>query len=180
MKILKRVLIVIVILIAIPLVAALFIKGDYAVEREVTIKKPKTEVFDYVKHIKNQNNYSVWNKKDPAAKMEFKGEDGTVGFVSSWDSEMKEVGKGEQEIKSIKEGERIDMELRFKKPFEATDYAYMSTEAVDSSTTKVKWGFNGKMPYPFNFMCLFMNMDKMLGPDLQTGLDDMKGILEKQ
>ena len=180
MKILKRILIVVVIIIAVPLIAALFIKGDYAVVRETTISKPKQEVFSYIKEIKNQNNYSVWNMKDPKSKMEYTGTDGTVGFISSWDSEMKEVGKGEQEIKKIAEGERIDMELRFKKPFEATDYAYMTTEAIDSTHTKVSWGFTGKMPYPMNFMCLFMNMDKMLGPDLQSGLDNLKGILEKQ
>ena len=147
--------------------------------REITINKPKQAVFEYVKLIKNQNDYSVWNKKDPNSKMEYAGTDGTVGFISSWDSQMKEVGKGEQEIKKITEGKRIDMELRFKKPFEATDYAYLTTEMTDSTHTKVTWGFNGKMPYPMNFMCLFMNMDKMLGPDLQTGLDNLKGILEK-
>ena len=180
MKILKWILIVIAIIIAIPLIAALFVKGEYAVERETTIAKPKQQVFEYVKSIKNQNNYSVWNMKDPNSKMEYTGTDGTVGFISAWDSEMKEVGKGEQEITKITEGERVDMELRFTKPMESTDYAYMTTEAIDSTQTKVKWGFNGKMPYPMNFMCLFMNMDEMLGPDLQTGLNNMKGILEKQ
>ena len=93
---------------------------------------------------------------------------------------MREVGKGEQEIKSITDGARIDMELRFKKPMEMTDNAYMITEAVDSTHTKVKWGFFGKTAYPMNIMGLFMDMDKMLGPDLQKGLDNMKGILEKQ
>ena len=180
MKIVKIILIVIVVIVAIPLVGALFIKGDYAVERETTVKKSKAVVFDYVKHIKNQNNYSVWNMKDPHSKMEYKGEDGTVGFVSSWDSDSADVGKGEQEITKIADGSRVDMELRFKKPFEQTDYAYMTTDMVDSTQTKVVWGFNGTMKYPFNFMCLFMDMDKMLGPDLQKGLDNMKAIVEKQ
>lgn len=180
MKLLKRILIALLIIIAIPLIAALFIKGNYAVERETTIKKPNQVVFDYVKMIKNQNNWSVWNMKDPNAKMEYSGTDGTVGFISSWDSEMKEVGKGAQEIKKITEGSRIDMELRFERPMTSTDYAYMTTEMIDSTQTKVKWGFNGKMPYPFNILCLFMDMDKMLGPDLEEGLDNLKGILEKQ
>ena len=64
----------------------------------MVINKTKSEVFAY---IKNQNNYSVWNKKDPNSKIEYKGEDGTDGFVASWDSNMKDVGKGEQEIKKI-------------------------------------------------------------------------------
>jgi hypothetical protein len=32
---------------------------------------------------------------DPNAKMEYKGTDGTVGFISAWDSKIKYVGKGE-------------------------------------------------------------------------------------
>ena len=180
MKILKRIFIALVILIAVPLITALFVKGDYTLERETIIKKPKQLVFDYVKHIKNQNNFSVWNMKDPNCKMDCKGTDGTIGFISSWDSENKEVGTGEQEIKQIAEGSRIDMELRFTKPMTMTDNAYMITEAIDSTQTKVKWGFFGKSPYPMNLMCLFMDMDKMVGPDLQKGLDNLKAILEKQ
>ncbi|HAP02071.1 MAG TPA: polyketide cyclase [Bacteroidetes bacterium] len=179
MKILKYALFTIIGIIALGLITAAVVKSDYAVTREVTISKPKQQVFDYIKFIGNQDNYSVWNNKDPKMKKEKRGTDGTVGFVASWDSEMKDVGKGEQEIKAIKDGERIDMELRFMKPFTATDNAFMTTEALDSTTTKVQWGFNGKMPYPMNLMLLFMNMDKMLGDDLQKGLDNLKVVMEK-
>lgn len=34
-------------------------------------------------------------------KREFRGEDGTVGFVAAWDSENPDAGKGEQEIIGI-------------------------------------------------------------------------------
>ena len=180
MKILKKILVVIVILIAIPLIVALFVKKDYAVERQVTINKSKQEVFDYVKFIKNQDNYSVWNAKDPKMKKDYKGTDGTVGFISSWDSENNDVGKGEQEIVKIVEGERLDAKLRFKKPFEAEDDAYMITEAAGENQTKVKWGFTGAFPYPMNFMCLFMDMDKEVGKDLEAGLANLKGVLEKK
>ena len=51
-------------------------------------------------------------------KIETHGTDGTPGFVSAWNSTSNEVGEGEQEIKKITEGERVDTELRFKRPFE--------------------------------------------------------------
>jgi hypothetical protein len=180
MKIIKKIVIVLAILIAIPLIAALFVKGEYSVERHIDIAKPKQTVFEYIKLLKNQDNYSKWARMDPAMKKEYRGTDGTVGFVAAWDSDKKDVGKGEQEIKGIDEGKRLDFELRFLKPFKATDYAYMTTDSTGDSLTTVKWGFNGKMPYPMNVMCLFMNMDKMLGPDLQMGLDTLKAVLEKK
>lgn len=110
MKILKIVLIVVAVLIAVPLVTALFVKKDYGVEREITISKPKQQVFDYIKLLKNQDNFSKWAMMDPNTKKTYTGEDGTVGFVSAWESEI--TGVGEQEIKKITDGERLDFELR--------------------------------------------------------------------
>ena len=180
MKTLKIIGLTLVAIIALVLITGLFVDGNYAVEREITIDKPKQVVFDYVKYLKNPNEYSVWAKKDPDMKKEFIGDDATVGFVSAWESENPEVGKGEQKIVKIADGERIDYELHFIEPFESTDYAYMATEAVSENQTKVKWGFNGKMKYPMNLMLLTMNMEEMLAPDLQKGLDGLKTIVEQQ
>jgi uncharacterized membrane protein len=179
MKILKKIVIGLVIFIVLLLILALFVKKEYAVEREITINKPQKEVFDYIKYLKNQGNFSVWAQKDPNMKKAYKGTDGTVGFIASWQSEDEQVGTGEQEILKITEGERIDTKLRFKVPFEAEDDAYMSTEAISASQTKVKWGFSGAFPYPMNLMGLMMDMDKEVGGDLATGLSNLKNVLEK-
>lgn len=177
MKILKYIGIAVVALIALVLVVAAFAPKDFRVERSVTVNKPKSVVFDYVKYLKNQNDYSYWAQQDPNMKKEFRGEDATVGFVSAWEGNS-EVGKGEQEIKGITEGEKVDYEIRFKEPFESTANSTMSTAAENDNATKVTWSFYGKSPYPFNVMHLFMDMDKILGSQLQTGLDNMKKNVE--
>lgn len=179
MKILKKILIGIVLLVVLLLVVALFIPKEMKAEREIVINKPKQEVFNYIKFLKNQNNYSKWASMDPAMKTEFRGTDGTPGFVSAWDSEKGDVGKGEQEIKKVIEGERLDTELRFIKPFESTAQAYMTTESVSDNQTKVKWGFSGAMAYPLNIMKLFMSPEKSVGDDFSTGLNNLKSVLEK-
>jgi len=179
MKILKWILIVLVVIIGVPLIIALFTKKDYKVEREIVINKPKMEVYNYVKYLKNQNDYSKWALMDPNLRKTFRGTDGTVGFVSAWESDNKDVGKGEQEIKGMKDGERIDYEIRFIEPFAGTSTAYMTTEAISPTQTKVKWGFDGKMSYPMNFMLVVMDVEKAIGDDLQTGLTNLKKLLEK-
>ena len=176
MSILIKILIVIGALVALLLIAALFIKKEYNIVREITINKPKTEVFSYIKHLKNQDNYSKWVRMDPNMKKDFRGTDGTVGFIYAWDGNKK-AGKGEQEIKKIAEGERVDVEVRFEKPFEGIATAPIITEAISANETKVKWAMNGKSQYPLNFMNLFM--DNMLGKDLETSLTTLKSILEK-
>ena len=177
MKILKTVLTVVAIIILIPLVLALFIKNEYAVQREITINKPKAEVFNYIKHLKNQDQYSKWVRIDPAMKKDFRGTDGTEGFVYAWDSNDENAGKGEQEIKKIKEGERMDVEIRFERPFKGMAVAPFTTETVSANQTRVTWGMQGRQPYPMNFMNLFL--DNILGKDLNTSLASLKNILEK-
>ncbi len=178
MKIMKVIIIVLLGIIALGLIIALIAPKDYMVIREVTISKPKQEVFNYIKYLKNQDEYSKWQLMDPGMKKTFEGEDGTPGFVAGWESENPDVGVGEQEILKVTEGERIDFELRFKEPFEDTQLAYMTTEAVSPSETRVTWGFDGHMDFPMNLMMVFMNFEKMIGDDLQTGLDNLKQKLE--
>lgn len=176
MKTLGRIFVIILIIIAIPFIAALFITNEYAVEREISINRPKDQVFTYLKFFKNQDTYNQWILMDPALKKDYKGTDGTIGFVYAWAGEK--AGKGEQEIKSISEGDRIETELRFMEPMESSAKAHMTTEALSGTETKVKWGMSGSNPYPMNFMNLFI--DGILGRDLETSLSDLKNVLEKK
>ena len=179
MKVIKMFAFIVVLLVAGVLVVAAISPQEYALKKEIIINKNSAEVFDYIKYLKNQANYSPWAKMDPNMKMEYQGNDGTVGFKSSWESDNKKVGKGEQEITKIVEGERIDSELRFYKPFVATDKAYMMTESESDNSTKVTWGFDGHMSYPMNVLLLIMDIDKELGAPLQQGLQNLKEIMEK-
>lgn len=180
MKVVKKILFGLLGIITFLLLIALFLPKKYAVEREIIIDSSKDSVFTYVKYLKNQNDFSVWAKMDPAMKKKFTGTDGTVGAISAWESQDEDVGIGEQEITKITEGERIDFELRFKVPFESTDNAFMITKSISPDQTKVIWGFNGKMPYPMNLMLPIMNMEEMLGKDLETGLKNLKFNLEEK
>ena len=159
-------------------IAGLFISKDMKVTRDVVINKPQAEVFNYVKYLKNQHNYSKWARLDPNMKNEYRGTDGAPGFVNSWEGNKK-VGTGEQEITGIIDGKGITTELRFIKPFKSIAQATLTTEPVDSNATKVYWGFESKMNYPMNIMKLFMNMEKSIGNDFSTGLNNLKGVLEK-
>ncbi|SFE03398.1 SRPBCC family protein [Flavobacterium phragmitis] len=178
MLIIKRILIILILIISIVLIAAYFMPKEYAVEREITINKSVDSVFAYVKSLKNQNEFSVWANMDPKMKVSYKGVDGAVGSISSWESNIKEVGVGEQEITKITENRRIDFALRFKKPMEDTAVGFISTEPVSGNQTKVKWGISGVIPYPTNIMLPMLKMDQMIGNDLQKGLDNLKDKME--
>ena len=179
MKALKWILIVVVSIIGLILLTALFVRKDFAVEKQIEINKPKQEVYNYVVLLKNQNNFGKWATTDPAMEKTFSGVDGTVGFVSAWKSENKNVGSGEQEITKIDPGKRIDYELRFKEPMEDTNMAHMTLDSIGENKTLVKWGFEGVMKYPTNITLLFLDFDKLIGGDFEFGLNKLKEILEE-
>ena len=177
MNIFLTILLIVAAIVALFLIIALVVKKDFTIEKQVVINRSKTDVFNYLKLIRNQEHYSVWVMKDPNIKIVYTGTDGTVGFTSSWVSDDKNVGIGEQEIIRMKDGESMEVEVRFKKPFEATNYARTTVTAVDPNQTTVSNLFYGKSKFPMNIMNLFM--DKMIGKDMQQNLQNMKNNLEK-
>jgi len=179
MKILKIIFLTLFVVIGLLLVGGLFLKKEYNVSREVTINKPRQQVFNYIKYLKNQDKFSKWANMDRAMKKSYRGVDGTVGFVSAWESKSKDVGVGEQEIKNIVDDERIDYELRFMEPIKSTSDASMLVNDAELNATKVTWKFHGKMNYPLNIVMLFVNFEKAIGDDLQVGLTNLKSIMER-
>jgi hypothetical protein len=178
MKIIKIILGVIAVIIAGILIIALFMKKEYSISSEILINRPKSVVFDYIKIIRNQEKYSKWVMTDPNLKIVYKGTDGTVGFVSSWTSEIKNVGVGEQEIINIVEGEKLDMEIRFEKPMKGISTASATTLAVNENQTKYVSTFNTKCPYPLNIMAPMMK--KMLTKDMDETANRLKKVLESE
>jgi len=170
------IIIIIAAIIALPFIIALFLPKEYALERNIVINAPKQTVFDYIKHIKNQENYSKWVMADPDMKRNLSGTDGTIGFIYAWDGNKK-VGAGEQEITGLADGERITTQLRFIRPFKNTALTYQTTQPLSDHSTKVAWGMAGKSPYPMNLMTALLK--GVLNKDLDTSLANLKNILEK-
>lgn len=170
MKILKRIIIVLLAIIAIPLIAALFVSKDFQSESEIVIDKPVDQVYDYVKYVKNQDNFGVWQLSDPEMTTTEEGKDGTVGFKYNW--EGKKTGKGSQTITNLIDNERVETELDFNMGEPAK--SYFALEAVGEGQTKIKWGVTGRSPYPWNLMSLFYDMSK----DFDKGLLNLKDLLE--
>jgi len=176
MNILITILSVITGIIVLLLIIALFTKKGYKTCREIIINVPRQKAFDYLKQIKNQDNFNKWIMVDPDMKREFKGTDGTVGFVYAWNGN-KEAGEGEQEIKAITEEKNIEMEIRFVRPFAGVAHANMATESLSDNQTKVSWTTASEMKYPLNIMLPLIV--KMLEKDMGTSLTSLKNILEK-
>ena len=109
--------------------AVLLIPTSSTVSVSTIINKPSSQVFDYIKLIKNQEYYSVWVMQDPNLKLTYTGTDGTVGFRAEWDSKIACVGSGSQTITAVTDS-RYDVDLHFDRPMKADNKAATWVEDV--------------------------------------------------
>lgn len=177
--VLIKIVVVLVAIISVAAVVALFTKNKYTLTRDIVINRAKNDVFAFIRLNKNQKMYSKWLSLDPNTKIGLRGaEDGTPGSILTFESNDNKAGTGEWETKKIVEDERIEFELRFLKPFAFVANGYFSTDRVADNQTKVTWVYHSGMDWPVNFMLLFLDMDKLVGHDIQTSLHSLKRNLE--
>ncbi len=138
----------------------------------------KPDVFAFIKLNENQKLYSKWLSLDPDTKIELRGaEDGTPGSILAFESKNKKVGKGEWETTKVVEYERVEFTLRFIEPFAFVANGYFSTQAVTKDQTRITWVYNSGMDWPMNFILIFLDMDKIVGNDIQISLTSLKSKL---
>lgn len=169
-----------ILMIAITLfILVIAVPKQFNISRNIVINKPANEVFQYLKFIKNQDDWSPWKKKDPNMKQSYIGVDGKVGFIAKWDGN-KDVGSGEQEITRIVENEAIETKLRFYKPWKSESDAYIKIKGLDKyNSTIVTWGFSGKNKTLSSIFFLLFNMENAVGADFEKGLENLKKVLEE-
>ena len=169
------VVLVLAALITLLLIIALFMKKQHYVKREIIINASRQKVFDFLRLLQNQEKFNKWAKVDPDRKWEFKGTDGTVGYIISWKGN-KDAGEGEKEIINIVEGEKIETEIRFIKPKRVTASVIMETGSVSENQTKVALINTGTLKYPLNLMIPMA--EKRFPKDMDSSLSTLKNILE--
>ena len=177
MRFLKRLLIGLVLLIATFLVVVWLQPDDYRLTRQTVIAAPAAAIFAQVNDLQKWENWSPWAKLDPNAKVTFSGPQSGQGASFKWDGNDK-IGAGTMTITESKPNERVATRTDFVKPFEGTS----SADFVFSQTgerTNVIWTTAGTHSFISKAICLVMSMERMLGPDFEKGLAQLKQVAEK-
>jgi hypothetical protein len=150
--------------------------SEFRVVRSTTISAPASDVFAQVNDFHNWEAWSPWAKLDPAAKNSFKGPSAGTGAVFKW-SGNDQVGEGSMTLTESRPSEQIRIKLEFVRPFEDTSMAEF-TFTPEGNQTMVTWSMIGRKNFISKAVCLFMNMDKMLGGDFEKGLAQLKSVVE--
>jgi hypothetical protein len=149
---------------------------NFRIERRMTVDAPPQEVFTQVNDFHKWDDWSPWAKLDPDATVAFEGPRAGQGAMFKWAGNDK-VGQGTMTLVTSKPGEFVRVDVEFVKPFEGKSTSEF-TFRPQGDRTQVTWTSYGPMTYLSKAMCLIMNMEKVLGPDMEKGLVQMKAVAE--
>ncbi len=170
----KKLLYVILALVAVYFILALIGPKEMKVERSVSINKPSSLVTSKLADYKFfHDEWSPFTELDPAMKTTYTGNPGEVGHLYKW-SGNKDAGSGEMEIKAFS-GDSLIQRITFDGMGDSKGYYIVKDK---STAADVTWGIVFEMGFLFRPMALFMGMEKMVGEKYEKGLATLKTKLE--
>ena len=170
----KKILIGLLAVVVIFLIVVATRPSDFRVERSVTIVAPASALFEQVN---DHHKFAVWNpfmKLDPNVKNTYSGPESGVGAVCSWNGNS-QIGEGSCTIIESKPGELVRSRMDWKRPMEGTSTVDFTFKAVGDKTL-VTWSMYGKNNFMGKLVSLFMDCDKICGPQFEKGLADLGAV----
>ncbi len=184
MSILKKVLVLLLIGVGGFLVFAATRPDNYRVERSQRIDAPAEVVYAHLDNFKSWAAWSPWEKRDPAMKKTFDGPTSGVGAGYAWEGN-KDVGQGRMTIIESKpprggssEAAALSIRLEFIKPFASVATAGFIVKPEGDKAVTATWSMEGRNNLMGKAVGVFMNMDKMIGSDFESGLARLKTVAE--
>jgi hypothetical protein len=173
---LKKILIVIAVIVIVFVIIVATRPADYRISRSTTIGAAPAVVFAQVNDFHKWESWNPWGKIDPAMKQTYEGASDGKGAIYTW-AGNNEVGEGRMTITESRPSDLILINMEFFKPMAGTATAQFTFKPEGNQTT-VTWAMTGKNNFMSRAVCMFMNMDKMIGGQFEKGLAAMKSIAE--
>ena len=175
------------ILIGVAVVVVLFVvvvatrPAAYHVVRKRDVAAPPEAVFGVLNDLRQFA--GVWVlfdapfEVDPTLQKTIEGPAAGVGQSYAWTG--KDVGKGKITIAESVPAQKVGMKVDFVEPMASTS-TYSLDIAPSPTGSQVTWSTNGSHNFIGKAFGLFVDMDKMLGGDLEKGLAQLKTVAERK
>jgi uncharacterized protein YndB with AHSA1/START domain len=163
-------------IIALAIVGAGFLlPSTFLVQRSIDIDAPAKKIYDLVVEPRKWSEWSVWTRRDPAMKIKYSGP--PFGMGAKWSWESRKEGSGSMELTRVEPDRAVEYALVL------ADFNMRSTGALRlepaGSGTRVTWSNAGDMGGNPLKHYIAAAMDRMVGPDFEGGLANLKALAEK-
>ena len=171
----KKVLTAIILVLSGVLLYAALKSPEVHIAREILIDAPPEAIFPYLNNSKKTTAWMTWTEDDPSVKMTYSGPDEGKGSTANWESKGN-MGTGSAEIIESIPNRSVKTKLTYTKPMEMSQMAELSLKPSAKGTVVV-WSLDSRNPFILRLMCLFGNMEKMVGTAFDKGLARLKNTV---
>jgi hypothetical protein len=172
----KKILLALLIAVGVVLGLIIVQPATYAVTRSTSIAAPPQVVFAQINNFHKWEAWSPWAKIDPAMKQTYSGTAEGPGASYHWSGNDK-AGEGDMTIGESVPNERVLIQLAFTRPY-VSSCVIAFTVKPDGAGSAVTWNMTGQNNFALKAISLFSSMDKMVGPDFEKGLSQLKTVAE--
>lgn len=167
----------------IALIAMLFIyaglqPAEYTISRTIMIQASAEKVFPYLNSMVLAEEWAPWKAEDPQMTMKHPEPTEGLGAKSIWESPGR-MGHGSATIVEVQPLQKVGIKLEYTKPMKMEQVSEYILESAEGGVN-VTWKVQGTNNIMGRVMCLFMDMDKMVGGMFEKGLAKLKVVAEKQ
>ena len=148
----------------------------FRVQRAATIDAPPEKLVGILSDLRRGAEWSPYEKRDPDMKKTFSGPASGPGSKLEWDGNS-DVGAGSLTVAEVTPA-KVTLNLAMTRPMNANNIVEY-TFAPQGNATNMTWAMHGPMPLISKVMCVFVDLDKMLGADMERGLKDLKALAER-
>lgn len=164
-------------LVAVVLVAAATRPDRFSVQRSLSVRASAERIHPLIADLHQFNTWNPYEKKDPKLQGRYRGAASGPGAAYDFEGN-RDVGKGSIEILGSQPPTRVTMKLDMLEPFEGHNLVEF-TLVPRGDSTEVTWAMQGASPFFAKLVGLFLDMDRMIGRDFESGLANLKAVAER-
>jgi uncharacterized protein YndB with AHSA1/START domain len=175
MKILQWALAVVGTIALAAVVVGAFLPSTFSVQRSIEIAAPAGRIYDYIVEPRKWSQWSVWTRRDPNMRITYAGP--PFGMGARWSWESKSEGSGAMEFTRVDPDKRVEYALFFP-AFNMRSSGELAIASANGHT-RVTWTNKGDVGGNPLKHYLAAAMDRLVGPDFEQGLANLKALAEK-
>lgn len=144
---------------------------DFTITRTTVLDAPAPAIFALLEDFRTWKRWSFWEQTDPDLKRTYTGPERGVGAHYAWSGNAK-AGAGSMEITGAAAGRQVSIDLRFLKPFKATNPTTITLEPLNGGDrTRVNWTMSSKRGAVMRAFSKVVKLDAVLADQIDQSLE---------